>query len=162
MRLRYDLRGRLATMMFAVFTIGAVALTSCDKDDDADNNAPYNISGDASGSQVVPAVTGNGTGTISGTYNPQTRVLNYSSNWNGLSGAPTTGGFYIGARGASGTVVGTPWTIGANSTGTGSTSGTMTLTEDQAKSFLDGGWYYTYGTTANPSGEVRGQIAAAR
>src|SRR5688500_1943131 len=88
------------------------ASVSCDDDDDDyATNKTYSISGDASGSQMVPAVTGTGTGTITGTYNTRTRELNYTSNWVGLSGAPTSGGFYTGAAGSSGVAIGTPWTF---------------------------------------------------
>jgi hypothetical protein len=140
-----------------------VSVIACDDDDDnKNNNRSYTISGNANGSQVVPSVNGTGSGTITGTYNPNTRQLQYTSNWNGLTGAPTGGGFYSGASGSSGTAVGTPWGFGASPTGTGSTTGTMTLTESQAQQFLNGGWYYSYGTTANPNGEVRGQITATQ
>jgi hypothetical protein len=36
----------------------------------------------------------------------------------------------------------------------------MTLTDAQATNLTNGGWYYSYGTAANPTGEVRGQITA--
>jgi hypothetical protein len=58
--------------------------------------------------------------------------------------------------------VGTPWTFASGSTGTGSTSGKMTLTEEQAQQLMNGNWYYSYGTSANPNGEVRGQISTSR
>jgi hypothetical protein len=139
------------------------AIVSCDDDDDdTKNNNPYSISGSANGSQVVPAVSGTGNGTITGTYDPKTRQLTYTSNWNGLTGAPTSGGFYTGASGAAGVAVGTPWMFESTATGTGSNSGTMTLTTDQADQLVDGNWYYSYGTAMNPSGEVRGQITASR
>lgn len=138
------------------------AMTSCDDDENQTNNSPYSLSGNASSGQVVPSVTGTGTGTISGTYNPSTRELQYSSNWNGLTGAPLSGGFYSGASGSAGTAVGTPWTFASGSTGTGSTSGKMTLTEEQAQQLMNGNWYYSYGTSANPNGEVRGQISTSR
>src|SRR4051812_5976837 len=103
------LKAITAMLMLVVTLVFIAALTSC-KDDNNDtvNNKPYTISGNASGSQVVPAVSGSGTGTISGTYDPSTRLLTYSSNWNGLTGAPSSGGFYSGASGVSGTAVGTP------------------------------------------------------
>jgi hypothetical protein len=151
--------------MLALLAFFSLAVMSCNDDDNGNDQAnmqPYTISGDASGSQMVPAVSGTGTGTISGTYDPKTRQLNYTSNWNGLTGAPTSAGFYSGASGSAGTAVGTPWTIASGSTETGSLNGTMTLTEDQAKQFTNGGWYYSYGTSTNPTGEVRGQITATQ
>ncbi|RYD54164.1 MAG: CHRD domain-containing protein [Sphingobacteriales bacterium] len=149
----------------AMLVAGSICVggfTSCDDDDDATLMDNYTISGNAAGSQMVPAVTGTGTGTITGTYNPNNRVLTYNTTWSGLTGAPTGGGFYNGATGVSGTAVGTPWTFDATATGTGSRTGTMTLTEAQATQLTSGNWYYGYGTTANGGGEIRGQITATR
>lgn len=136
------------------------ASVSCDDDYDNDKKSErtYTISGAANGTQMVPSVAGTGTGTITGTFNSKTRELNYTSNWSGLSGAPTSGGFYTGAAGSSGVALGTPWTFDATATGTGSRTGTVVLTSDQADQLLDGNWYYSYGTAMNPNGEVRGQI----
>jgi hypothetical protein len=133
---------------------------ACDKDDDNSNpnNNMYTISGNATGANMVPSVTGTGTGTITGTYNGDTRQLNYTTNWNGLTGAPTAGGFYNGAAGVNGAAMGSAWTFGTNPTATGSTTGQMTLTADQATQLTGGNWYYTMGTAANSGGEVRGQI----
>jgi hypothetical protein len=147
----------LVMIVLAGFTV------SCDDDDDnVTDNRPYTVSGSANGAQMVPAVTSSGTATITGTYNPATRELNYTSNWADLTSAPTSGGFYAGASGVTGVAVGTPFTIASGATGTGTTTGTMTLTEEQEKAFLAGGWYYSYGTVDNPNGEVRGQISASR
>jgi hypothetical protein len=52
--------------------------------------------------------------------------------------------------------------MGTDSTGTSSNTGTMTLTADQATQLINGNWYYTIGTAANPNGEIRGQITASR
>jgi hypothetical protein len=139
----------------------AFLVTSCDKDNDDDDVVMYNISGDASGSQVVPAVNGNGSATMNGTYNASTREFMYTTNWSNLSGAPAMSGFYTGASGVNGTAVGTPWQLGSNLTGTGTYTGTMTLTPAQATELTNGNWYYSYGTSQYPAGEVRGQMTAA-
>lgn len=155
---------RFRPLLFASMLMGLFLVSSCDKDDDDDmvDNRPYTISGNASGAQMVPAVTGTGTGTITGSYNPEDRTLTYTSNWTGLTGMPTSGGFYTGASGTSGTAVGSAWTLPTDATVTGSYNGTMTLTQEEANQLLSGNWYYSYGTTANSTGEVRGQITATR
>jgi hypothetical protein len=154
---------KVRPLFMASLMLSLVLVTSCDKDDDDTiDNRPFTISGNAAGSQVVPAVSGTGTGTISGTYNPADRTLTYSTNWNGLTGVPTSAGLYYGASGVAGTSVGDPWTIAGDATTTGTMNGTMTLTADQATQLTAGNWYYSYGTTANPGGEVRGQITATR
>jgi hypothetical protein len=148
-------------VLSSVIICSAITLSSCNKDDDNPvNNNPYTISGNATGAQVVPSVSGSGTATINGTFDPTTRVLNYNTTWTNLSGSPTSAGFYTGASGANGTGAGDQWTLGSGLTGTGTFTSTMTLTADQASQLTSGNWYYSYGTTANPSGEVRGQITA--
>jgi hypothetical protein len=150
-------------MISSAVLISTVALTSCKKDNTSTTTAKsYTISGNANGAQMVPSVAGNGSGTITGTYNPNTRVLNYTTNWSNLTGAPTSGGFYYGASGVNGTAVGSPWTMNSGWTGTGNLSGSMTLTADQATQLTSGNWYYTMGTASNSNGEIRGQITAAQ
>jgi hypothetical protein len=142
----------------------AATLSSCDKDDD-DTVAPqktYAITGNASGNQVVPAVSGTGSGTLTGTYDPNNRLFTYITNWSGLTGSPATSGFYNGASGSTGTIVGSPWTFSGTTTGTGNTSGNFTLTNAQAAQLTSGNWYYSYGTAANPAGEIRGQLSATQ
>lgn len=163
----YTMKAIQFRKMFVASTVALCTVftfASCDKDDDDVNNnmKTWAVSGNAAGSQVVPAVNGTGTGSFSGTYDPSTRVLTYNSGWNGLTGAPTTAAFYNGASGSAGTVMGSNWTLGTGLTATGNTTGTMTLTADQANQLTNGTWYYSYGTTANPNGEVRGQLSAAQ
>jgi hypothetical protein len=120
----------------------------------------YTLSGDANGGQVVPAVSSGGSATISGTYNPTSRLLNYTTGWNGLSGAPIAAGFYAGPAGANGMISGMPWTLSDGSTATGKLSGSIYLTPEQAAELTSGGWYYSIGTNNFPNGEIRGQITA--
>src|SRR5688572_28359395 len=77
--------------LFKLFSITALIAASsfifigCDDDDDVDDTT-YTLSGSASGSQEVPAVTTTATGTLTGSYNANTNTLNYTINWTGLSG----------------------------------------------------------------------------
>lgn len=150
----------LRNLMLSVpMVIGSLTLVCCNKDDDnMKNTTMYTVSGTSNGAQVVPSVTGNGTGSITGTYDANTNVLTYTSTWTNLSGAPTSAGFYAGASSANGTLVGSNWTLGSGLTGSGTFSSTMTLTDAQETQLLNNGWYYAYGTTTNPNGEIRGQI----
>jgi len=147
-------------MVASLVLSSAFMFSSCDKNDDNDNAKMYTVSGNASGSQMVPSVTGTGSATINGTYNSNTRVLTYTSNWTNLTGAPTSAGFYSGASGTVGTQIGTNWSLGTGLSGSGTVSSSATLTTEQAAQLLAGTLYYTYNTVANPSGEVRGQISA--
>lgn len=148
-------------LMAVAVVVSAGVMVSCSDDDDEPNmRANYAISGNAAGDQVVPAVDVDGTGTITGMYNPSTRILTYTNTWAGLSGAPTGGGFYYGETGAAGTMVGSSWTYDDAATATGTYSSTMTLTPTQEEQLLAGDWYYGYTTEANTGGEIRGQITA--
>jgi len=148
-------------LLAGTLVLGSLLYTGCDKEDDDNNNDKmYTVSGASSGSQMSPSVTGTGTGTFNGTYNANTNVLTYTSTWTGLTGAPTSAAFYSGASGTNGAIVGSNWALGSGLTGTGTFSGTITLTEAQEAQLLAGGMYYTYNTAAHASGEIRGQITA--
>jgi hypothetical protein len=145
-------------MLTGALIISGLMFTSCNKDDDNDNNDMFNLSGSANGSQVVPSVAGSGTGTITGTYNRNTNQLNYNIGWNGLSGAASSVGFYGGAMsGANGTQVGNNLSI-TTAGSTGGSIGTITLNDQQESDLMAGKWYYLIGTPTNGTGEVRGQI----
>jgi hypothetical protein len=148
-----------AIMLGSAFA-GTLLLASCDKKDSAPVSTMYTISGSANGTQVVPAFNGTATGTITGTYDKQSNVLNYNVGWAGLTDTAGTVAFYSGASG----VAGTPaqnLTVSAQGT-TGNSTGTLTLTEEQELDLLGGNWYYSVGTLANVGGEIRGQIVATK
>lgn len=161
MKTRKNLVSRVLSISSFV-VLSAFALTSCDKNDDDKNNsnAMFTINGSASSSQVVPSVTGSGTSTITGTYNSGNGQMITTTNWANLSGAPITGGFYTGAAGVNGALVGDLWSLGTGLTATGTFSDTTTLSSEQATELKSGNLYYSLATAANPNGEVRGQLTA--
>src|SRR5258705_9881514 len=87
-----------------LISIAFFALTSCNKNDN-DNNRMYTISGNSSGSQTVPPVTGGATGTIAGTYNANTNLLSYTIAWAGLTASASSSAFYTGSSGTNGTLL---------------------------------------------------------
>ena len=124
-------------LALALFAVAGFALASVLMSSSSVGNAKFQqtikISGNASGKDVIPAVTGTGTATINGTYDPSTGVLTYTTNWKDLSGAPINGGLYLGAPGAAGSPLGDPWVLGTDLKNTGSYAGTIKLTPDQVK-----------------------------
>lgn len=157
--------GKLVAAAVAVLSV--FAFTGCtadlgETDGSTNTGITYTISGNASGVQVVPAVTGTGAATISGTYNTATNQLSYTTTWTGLTGGPTSAAFYTGAAGQTGTMVGSAWTLGTSTTAAGTFSGQMNLTDAQEADLLAGNWYYSIATAANTGGEVRGQITATQ
>ncbi len=144
--------------MMVVATISV--MTSCTKTDVA-AGITFSVSGNASGSQAVPSNRSSGNGTFSGTYNQSTRVLAYTSAWTNLSGAPVAAGFYSGTVGQVGASIAS-WALGAGLAISGSFSGSTTLSKDQETQLLAGNVYYLLTTTANATGEVRGQLSVSR
>ena len=134
-------------------------VVSCDKDDDDDfNEETYEISGDASGSQEVPAVTTSATGNLSGSYNSRTNVLNYTVTWTGLSGIATAAHFHGPASTGENASPVFDLNITANSALNGQASGSATLTDEQEVALLAGKMYYNIHTALNVNGEIRGQV----
>jgi len=150
-------------LVFAVLILfGSSCLSGCSKDYGSSGTVtttrgPLTLSGSGSTSQMVPAVSGAGTSTFNGTFDPATGIMTYTVGWANLSGTPISGSFYAGATGSNGTTIGSPWTF-PNTTGPGSISATMTLPSQYYTQLTGGNLYYTISTAANPSGEVRGQI----
>jgi len=123
------------------------------------------------GGNEVPPRTSAGTG--SATYSVNGTTVNYTITYAGLSGPPTVSHIHVGTPTVSGGVV-VPFT-GLPTTATGSFSGTFTASNVSAGSaggvtvtagsldsllqaFKNGNAYTNIHTTANPGGEIRGQI----
>ena len=143
----------------SVALVSAFGFVGCDSndDDDVDDNS-YEVRGNSSGSQMVPAVSVTGTGSFNGTYNTQTNVLAYTMTWTGLTGNATAAGFYNGAVGVNGSLVANAAITTSGSTG--ASVGTVTLTEAQESALLGGTMYYVVSTATNVNGEIRGQLTA--
>ncbi len=138
-------------------------IVSCDKDDDDDdmNDETYAVSGNASGAQENPAVTSNGTATLSGSYNASINKLDFTVNWTGLSGTVTMMHFHGPA--AVGVNAGILIDLGSYITSngiTGSASGSVTLTDANEVHLLNGNMYYNLHTALHVAGEIRGQVTA--
>lgn len=149
-----------ASLIFATIFM----FSSCSKDDSGAVavGANFSISGNANSNQVTPAPAtnnSNGSGTISGVYNSSTKVMTYTSTWTNLTSAPLAAGFYSGAAGTVGSSV-SGWALGSGLSATGTFSSSVTLNADQESQLMAGQFYYIMTTSANVSGEIRGQITA--
>src|SRR5687768_12457576 len=130
------------------------AILSCNKDDDPPSNK-YNVTGNASGAQEVPAVTTSGTGTITAVYDADNNKLDYTITWTGLTGTVSNMHFHGPADPtiSAGVQIGIDnWTA----TMAGTVSGTATLNETQEADLLAGKWYCNIHTTFRAGGEIRG------
>ena len=138
---------------------GTMVISSCDKDDDdiKDPHEKFTLSGNASGDQEVPAVTTSATGTLSGTYDKDSKELTYTINWTGLSGDITVAHFHGPAAAGETASPLQDITIGTNGMD-GTTSATITASDALHSALLDGKVYYNLHTAANPDGEIRGHV----
>jgi hypothetical protein len=150
-----------SSLLIALIAGASFVLVSCDKDDDDDNtpDVTYTISGNASGAQEVPAVTTGSTGTLTGTYNANTNVLQYNINWTGLSDVATMAHFHGPALAGENADPIIDLNITTNGTA-GNITGTSTLHDTTENHLLNGRLYYNVHTALNPAGEIRGQVTA--
>jgi hypothetical protein len=119
--------------------------------------APESFRVALTGAQQSPAVQTSGMGTANLTYDPTTRVVNWTISYSGLSGPVTMAHFHGPAEmGKNGGVQ--IWLSKQGSPADSPITGTATLTPEQATQFTAGQWYVNLHTQAHPGGEVRGQV----
>jgi hypothetical protein len=142
-------------LLFSALT-GLVLLSACKKDDET--VPTMQLSGTLSPSNEVPVVTSSSaTGTVTGTYTPSTKALNYTITYAGLTGAPTGAHLHYGNAKHTTAAPTVPFT-NVPSTTSGTFSGTVTLTAMQADSLTAGRIYTNIHTAANGAGEVRANL----
>lgn len=93
---------------------------------------------------------GDGTGTISGSYDDVTNLLDYNITWSNLTSSVSNRHFHIGAPGVSGDVA---QAIDSSGSATG-----VLLTAFQETDLLAGNWYVNVHTANFGGGEIRGQV----
>ncbi len=119
------------------------------------------------GADEVPPVATTASGTGSFVLSEDLSELAYVITYQGLSGTLSAGGhFHTGTPGRSGPVVRTTATSGAPASNTVSgiwkaSDATQPLTRALVESLLTGRVYVNFHTTANPGGEIRGQVTLA-
>lgn len=153
------LRRKPIQLLFGAALVVSTLFVSCDKEDDIDDQT-YTISGNASGSQVSPSNSSTSTGTMTGTYNARTNVLQYNIAWSNLSS--TAGLVQVYGPAAAGVNASLMFPLAITTPGvSGSANGNITLTDTQEAALLANSVYYTVSSTTYPSGEIRGQITAS-
>jgi hypothetical protein len=115
------------------------------------------------GAQENPPVGTTATGTGAFTLNAARTELKYDITYRGLSGTITAGHFHTGAVGQNGSVVRNIASAGgpASATISGtwqSTDASQPLTPALVNSLIAGEMYVNFHTSANPGGEIRGQL----
>jgi hypothetical protein len=148
-----------AATLFALLTSSALLLTSCEKEDNVNNDVTYTLSGNASGSQEVPAVSTTASGTLSGKYNATSNLFEYDIDFTGLSGTVSVAHMHGPALAG----VSAPPVVDLSITTNGingELKGSATLHDSMEAHLLSGKLYYNIHTVANPNGEIRGQVQA--
>ncbi len=117
--------------------------------------ATVTYSAKLSGAKEVPKNASTGTGTFDGTFDTTTKVLNYTLTFSGLSGPATAAHIHGPAKKGQNAGVVAPL---GDKNPTSPITGSVTLTDDQAKALRGTMLYVNVHTAANPGGEIRGPI----
>lgn len=124
------------------------------------NAALYNLAGTIDGAQAAAgAGTGSqGTGTITGTYDDTSGIMDWNIAWSGLLGSATVMHFHGPAlpNQNAGVQVDFGAISGTSSPSVGSTS----ISASQGDDLVDDLWYVNIHTSTSPGGEIRGQVNA--
>lgn len=113
------------------------------------------LKADLKASSEVPAKDSAGTGTLTGTLDTDTNEFKYHVEFNGLTGPAVAAHFHgPAAEGANAK----PQLPIKTTPLASPLEGKATLTPEQAKDLAEGKWYFNLHTTANPGGEIRGQV----
>lgn len=107
-----------------------------------------------SGQNEVPAVTTPGIGYATITFTDNFTTARIQCTVTGLSAAITGAHIHVGAEGTKGGVV---FNL-TNQVVNNKINSSFAITKAQLKTMLEGGYYVNVHTTANPGGEVRGQL----
>jgi hypothetical protein len=119
--------------------------------------APMKFKADMKGASEVPPTTSTGTGTLTATYDPATKMLTWEGSFSGLSG-PATAAHFHGPAETGKNAAPAVWISEKGQPFSSPFKGSATLTDAQADDLQKGMWYANVHTAANPGGEIRGQV----
>ena len=142
----------MITKSISLAAIGALAFSAAAMG--AAHAETMKVSASLSSSAEVTAPKSEGSGTLTGTYDPSTMMLKFKVDYKGLSGPATMAHFHAAAP----TGKNAPVEIPIKRSVTSPIEGDMKITPADAKNLTDGMTYFNIHTAANPGGEIRGQI----
>jgi hypothetical protein len=117
--------------------------------------ATVHLKADLQASSEVPAKNSSGNGTLTASLDTDTNELTYHIEFSGLTGPAVAAHFHGPAAPGVNAKPQVPIKVSPLAS---PIDGKATLSADQAKDLLDGQWYFNLHTSANPSGEIRGQV----
>jgi hypothetical protein len=112
-----------------------------------------NLKAELKASNEVPPNDSKGTGSVTATFDTDSKKLSWKGNLSGLSGPVTAAHFHAGEAGKNGAIA-----VPIAGAEKGSFEGSATLTDAQVADLMGGKWYVNIHTAANKAGEIRGQI----
>jgi CHRD domain len=138
-----------ASLLAAIVTVGYLSAASA---------AMVEYRATMNGKSEVPPTTSTGSGNVQATLNTDTKQLNYTMTYAGLTGPATAAHFHGPAEPGQNAGVAVP--IGNNPPSP--SKATVTLTDAQMKDLEAGKWYANVHTAENKGGEIRGQMVQVK
>jgi hypothetical protein len=105
----------------------------------------------------TPPTTSTGSGTLTATFDTDSKKLEWTANYSGLTGPAVAAHFHGPAPVGKAAPIEVPLQAPLDSP----MKGSATLTDAQAKDLMDGMMYFNIHTAANKPGEIRGQMEKA-
>jgi hypothetical protein len=115
--------------------------------------AMMNFKANLSGKTEVPPNATAGSGTVTATYDTDSKKLTWKGSYSGLTGPATAAHFHGPAPAGKNAGVMVPI-----APATSPLEGSATLNDAQAKALMDGDMYVNVHTAENKGGEIRGQL----
>lgn len=145
-------------LKMAAMCIGlGLLVVSCKKNYKDNSPQKVHFSGTLSGQAENPPIDTAGTGTVTATYDPATKTLQYTFTWSNLTGNAIAMHFHDGAPGVNGPVV-VP-VSGFPQQPSGTVSGTSApLNDTLVADLMAGKFYGNIHTPNHPGGETRAQM----
>jgi CHRD domain len=137
----------------AIILSGILLFASCGKSDTVPADPNITFKGTFSGANEVPSNTSTASGTVTVTFNNDTKILTLAATFAGLT--PTAAHIHNAAAGVNGGVIfglGTaPFSSPVNYT-------SVALTPTQESELKANNYYVNFHSAANPGGEIRAQL----
>jgi CHRD domain len=136
-----------------IIMAGLLLVASCSKSDPVPADPNIIFKGTLSGANEVPANASTASGTVTVTFNNDTKVLSLTATFTGLT--PTAAHIHNAAAGVNGGVIfglgSAPFSSPVNYT-------SVALTPTQESELKANNYYVNFHTTAFPGGEIRAQL----
>src|SRR5579872_6311670 len=142
---------RMRMLLIAAASIAALAFSAA-----AAGAAEMTFKTEMKAALETPPTTSSGTGEVTATYDPASKMLTWTITYSGLTGPATAAHFHGPAKAGEKAAPVVPIKGDLASP----IKGMATLTDQQAKDLQAGLWYFNVHTAKFPDGELRGQLAA--